>query len=471
MGSEAERVWHKLREIFDSYDKDGSGDLDVNEMTLVLKDYAKGEGTARSRKAVERELNSCMAEYDIDGGGTLSWPEFTKMVLENSSTFKLHFSDDVKANLMERISLEPSKGSSHSEARRNTEDQGNTVPTAAVSDTNSSTVEQQAEAPSASDSIIPLVMETFRILDRDNDGALDWREIRPFVAFNFEGRAVSAHQAKAFVHAFDADQKGSLSAEEYQQILVGGNLKDNPQRQRQCLTDLKAFLRSYSFDSPPRADESTAAEQDPEIEDPCAEVAALLEENFALLDYGKDGRLDWREISPFVAFNFKGRRVTDQQAKVFVEAFDSERKGSLNRTDFKNIIFSGNLRNDPQAQLQCLQDLLRYLKATYPASKLSPALEALMPHIEEIFAALDVSQSGMLSPTDLLLFVNFNFPDQSATLASAEKLVATFDRSQCGHLSLEDFSQIFFSGNLQNKPDQLKEMLESLLAFVQDNVQ
>merc|ERR1712046_49910 len=85
----------------------------------------------------------------------------------------------------------------------------------------------------------------------------------------------------------------------------------------------------------------------------CAEVKAMLDETFALLDCDKDGRLDWHEIRPFVVFNFKGRPVSEQQSKIFVEAFDSERKGSLSCSDYTKLIISGVLRDDSQRQLQC----------------------------------------------------------------------------------------------------------------------
>ena len=36
-------------------------------------------------------------------------------------------------------------------------------------------------------------------------------------------------------------------------LLVGGNLRDDPQRQRQCLTELKRFLQDHT-ESPSKLD-------------------------------------------------------------------------------------------------------------------------------------------------------------------------------------------------------------------------
>jgi len=59
---QADERWQHLEEIFHKYDLDGSGHLDSHELTKVLKDFAKTDGTERSSRELERELAACMGE-------------------------------------------------------------------------------------------------------------------------------------------------------------------------------------------------------------------------------------------------------------------------------------------------------------------------------------------------------------------------------------------------------------------------
>ena len=66
------------------------------------------------------------------------------------------------------------------------------------------------------------------------------------MSFNFEGKPVTAAQVKSFVAAFDTEQCGYLTLEDYTRLFTGGNLK-SVLEQRQCLEDLDAFLNVYDF--------------------------------------------------------------------------------------------------------------------------------------------------------------------------------------------------------------------------------
>ena len=90
-----------LRELFDSVDEDGGGDLDRDEIVAVVKLLYSNRGLSRSKKQVRfewfinRELRCCQVELEVDeimekfddGGGTIDFEEFTMMV-EEMEAFK-----------------------------------------------------------------------------------------------------------------------------------------------------------------------------------------------------------------------------------------------------------------------------------------------------------------------------------------------------------------------------------------------
>ncbi|KAH7472197.1 hypothetical protein PRIC1_005349 [Phytophthora ramorum] len=58
----------ELKKIFDDYDQNGSGDIDVDE----LRDIAEDLGEPLS----EIELKYLAKEFDTDESGAISWTEF-----------------------------------------------------------------------------------------------------------------------------------------------------------------------------------------------------------------------------------------------------------------------------------------------------------------------------------------------------------------------------------------------------------
>ena len=153
-------------------------------------------------------------------------------------------------------------------------------------------------------------------------GQLDWFQILPFVAFNFDGKAVTEQQARSFVAAFDVKKQGYLDLEDYRRLLVNGNLKGKHAQQKQSLEGLVGFLQTYDFGRE-RSFEATADTSD----NVDSGVKTLLNATFEAMDTEGTGRLDAQHIKPFVAFNFKGRQVSLEQVETFVRTFDSEKKG------------------------------------------------------------------------------------------------------------------------------------------------
>ncbi|KAF4032083.1 EF-hand domain pair [Phytophthora infestans] len=58
----------ELKKIFDDYDQNGSGDIDIDE----LRDIAEDLGEPLS----EVELEYLAKEFDTDESGAISWAEF-----------------------------------------------------------------------------------------------------------------------------------------------------------------------------------------------------------------------------------------------------------------------------------------------------------------------------------------------------------------------------------------------------------
>ncbi|ETV81172.1 hypothetical protein H257_05759 [Aphanomyces astaci] len=58
----------ELKKIFDDYDEDGSGDIDVEELGKIADDL--GEPLSKE------ELDYLVKEFDADGSGTIDWEEF-----------------------------------------------------------------------------------------------------------------------------------------------------------------------------------------------------------------------------------------------------------------------------------------------------------------------------------------------------------------------------------------------------------
>jgi len=67
-----------LREIFKAFDKDGSGKIDMGELTEVMKAYYKAVEEPADDKKCKDTAELIMKEIDAGGDGTISVDEFVK---------------------------------------------------------------------------------------------------------------------------------------------------------------------------------------------------------------------------------------------------------------------------------------------------------------------------------------------------------------------------------------------------------
>ncbi len=76
--------------VFDSYDKDKSGTLEDNEITLLINDALKHMG--QGRQVTKQEVNQFISAVDKNNDGKVAKPElfeiFKRVVSNNSSDEK-----------------------------------------------------------------------------------------------------------------------------------------------------------------------------------------------------------------------------------------------------------------------------------------------------------------------------------------------------------------------------------------------
>ena len=66
----------EFREAFEEFDKDGSGAISSKELLGVMR--------AMGQNPTEDELNNMVMEVDLDGNGTIEFPEFLEMMKQKA---------------------------------------------------------------------------------------------------------------------------------------------------------------------------------------------------------------------------------------------------------------------------------------------------------------------------------------------------------------------------------------------------
>lgn len=79
---------YELREIYQYFDKDNSGEISAKELATLLKSCGRNPTT----EYVQTKLNT----YDLDQDGTISFLEFLNLILEDDEFGLYHNYDDLK---------------------------------------------------------------------------------------------------------------------------------------------------------------------------------------------------------------------------------------------------------------------------------------------------------------------------------------------------------------------------------------
>jgi calmodulin len=66
----------EMRSVFNSFDTDGNGVLDKNELKNAFKDFKGG--------LTDEEVDALMAEADTNGDGQISFEEFVELIAKAS---------------------------------------------------------------------------------------------------------------------------------------------------------------------------------------------------------------------------------------------------------------------------------------------------------------------------------------------------------------------------------------------------
>merc|ERR1712179_677856 len=73
-----DKILHaEFREAFDEFDKDGSGAISSKELLGVMR--------AMGQNPTEDELNNMVMGVDLDGNGTIEFPEFLEMMEQKAT--------------------------------------------------------------------------------------------------------------------------------------------------------------------------------------------------------------------------------------------------------------------------------------------------------------------------------------------------------------------------------------------------
>merc|ERR1712180_220617 len=81
----------ELKEAFDEFDKDGSGAINSQELLGIMR--------AMGQNPTEDEVLNLMLEADLDGNGTIEFPEFLELMKETYGT------DDQESDLREAFKI------------------------------------------------------------------------------------------------------------------------------------------------------------------------------------------------------------------------------------------------------------------------------------------------------------------------------------------------------------------------------
>uniref|UniRef100_A0A7S1T499 EF-hand domain-containing protein n=1 Tax=Tetraselmis chuii TaxID=63592 RepID=A0A7S1T499_9CHLO len=157
----------ELKQIFDEHDKDGSGEVSVQEMKEHLK---KTSGVAFSSDFTKA--------LDKDGNGMITFKEYLMAYYRNATAADLQVMMEwVKP---EMLAAPAADGPSH---------------------------EQMEE-----------FKMMFKMYDKDNDGTLDKEELMSAI----KGCGFDSDEAEDMIEEFDDDKNGIFSLEEFTTMLGGG---------------------------------------------------------------------------------------------------------------------------------------------------------------------------------------------------------------------------------------------------------
>lgn len=98
--------------IFNSYDADNSGEIDIDELETLLRDIGEATGDLELKNLNNTKLAAIMKEVDTDGSGTIDKMEFIGYMLGD------YFADDDETASQSSAGFHPVSASASSTTLR-----------------------------------------------------------------------------------------------------------------------------------------------------------------------------------------------------------------------------------------------------------------------------------------------------------------------------------------------------------------
>lgn len=157
---------HTFAVTFRTFDVDGSGSIDADELTAVFKQMGQG--------ASKDDVQELLEQFDADNSGGIEWLEFLEM---------MRFFYSAKKEDYVKEFLEPAKA-----------------------------------FPQFNDDEISVFVQTFRMFDLDDSGSIDANELA--TVFAYMGMSSTPEVVAAVIEKYDADGSGEIEWNEFLQMMA-----------------------------------------------------------------------------------------------------------------------------------------------------------------------------------------------------------------------------------------------------------
>ena len=187
-----------FRNTFDSFDADGSGEVDLNELVAMCQ--------AMEMNVTKKVLKKLMAAVDVDNSGSIEFVEFVQMMdigkkgVLSSVFYQMAHKHEQMAD-DKRKSVLKKRAAVLKEKLKASDIKNTKASLRAAAKKNLTKLELAA------------CKQTFSIIDGDDDGALDEDELKS--AFEALGIKMKKKEVRTLFRAVDIDGDGSLDLDEY----------------------------------------------------------------------------------------------------------------------------------------------------------------------------------------------------------------------------------------------------------------
>ncbi|XP_037505746.1 calmodulin-A-like [Rhipicephalus sanguineus] len=182
----SEEAIAELREAFALFDKDGNGAFGTKELGTVMR--------ALGYNPTEAKLKDMIAEVDIDGNGTIDFPEFLAMMTKKTRSTDTE--DEIR------------------EAFRVFDRDGNGFITA----TELSHVMTTLGEKLTDEEVDAIIREAFEVFDRDGNGFITATELCHVVTTL--GEKLTDEEVDAIIREADMDGDGQINYEEFVAVMT-----------------------------------------------------------------------------------------------------------------------------------------------------------------------------------------------------------------------------------------------------------